>query len=157
MTDTTADDVTAETPHTPTDGVQEQEVTDTPNEQEQPHDEDPRGNREAAKYRRQARDAEAARDTLAAQLTAARAQIVKASFIGHHSGLTVEALEAGGHPVDSLFTADGSLDVAALNTAGREVADRFGLVQRMIIPSEGRSPSGNIASDDFHAAFAPKA
>lgn len=129
---------------------------DAPMEPVEPQEDDPRGNREAAKYRRQAREAEAARDNLTTQLTAARAQILKASFAGHLGGLTVEALEAGGHPVDSFFGEEGTLDVTALTAACREVADKFGLVQKLIVPNEGKSPSGNMLDTDFTAAFAPK-
>lgn len=150
---------TETTAQQPQDAAQEpQEPTtpmDAPAEPDEPQD-DTRGNKEAAKYRRQARDAEAARDTLSGQLTAARAQIVKASFTGHLGGLTVDALEAGGHPIDSFFGEDGALNVDALTAAGREVADKFGLVQKLIIPNEGKSPTDYKSADKFETAFTPK-
>lgn len=147
---------TTETPAD--DAVSPDSTPDAPEVQETHPEaaEDKTANREAAKYRRQLRETEAARDTAQQMLTTARAQILRTEFQGHLGGLTTDALEAGGHPVDSFFTEDGTLDVQRLRTAATEVMERFGLTQKLIIPSEGRSPENTYMGNGWQDAFTAK-
>lgn len=127
---------------------------EAPEVQEEPQS-DPR-NREAAKYRKQLREAEAGRDAAQQMLTAARSQILTTQFRGELHGLTVDALEAGGHTIDSFFSETGTLDADKLKTAAKDVAERFGLVQKLIIPNEGRTPDNPYAGNAWKDAFTAK-
>lgn len=135
----------------------EPESTETTAELDSQPDETLEGKagREAAKYRRQLRDAEGERDTLRGQLDQARAQIITAAM-GKGRGVTVEALTAAGHDVADLFDADGHLDRDALDTAVTATAAKFGITPaRLHLPSEGKIPSSSRDTANFAAAFAP--
>ncbi|WP_127783258.1 hypothetical protein [Rhodococcus sp. X156] len=127
--------------------------TDTPGPETPTEDtgEEAKPGREAARYRRQLREAEAERDALRDQLTAAHKQIVEDA-----AGLTKPAaLWAAGITVDELFT-DGHLDTDALTTAVTTAADALGLTRVPRTPKAdpsqgshgvGAAPTGRAAWD----------
>jgi len=115
-----------------------------------------RGNREAAKYRRQLRDVEAERDALRGQLTAARAEL-----LAQVPGLRIAE---GAHgevfsEPDAMFSVDGSLNRAAIDahvaTLRTERPYLFDM-QRLYIPAEGRQPEHVGSSRGWSDAFGPR-
>lgn len=182
VTDKPQDEERDETP-------QANDADQTPDEQpeetpEQPEPaEDSKAGREAAKYRRQAREAEAERDALAEQLTAARDEIVRQRLA---QPVQIEVLNADGtrkanfgaeghqrnvmlnHPDDlfrftdltpaDLFTEDGRLDNERLTAAVAELhQSRPELcgTPKLIVPGVGKVPENMTLKPAFEAAFAP--
>ena len=133
--------------------------SDTPDEAPVTQDageDESRGNREAAKYRRQLRDVEAERDALRGQLTAARAEL-----LAQVPGLRIAE---GAHgevfsEPDAMFSDDGSLNRAAIDahvaTLRTERPYLFDM-QRLYIPAEGRQPESHAVPRDWKDAFGPR-
>lgn len=149
-TDQTAtDDTTADVENTDTTtGNKGVEQPDTPDEKDD--DRDP--GREAAKYRRRLRDAEADRDTGRTRLEALRRQVVEDA-----SGLAKPgAIWAAGVDVHALFGEDGRLDREKLTAAVTEAADQLGLSRAPRTPkpdpSQGRG-DGKPQRDRWSAAL----
>lgn len=119
-------------------------------------------NREAAKYRRQAREAEAERDTLRGELTAARTEILRTAVTGYKIGADLfngAALDDAGIDTDAIFT-DGKLDTGKLEAEMSALQQsrpymftrpRFG----NIAPREGRAVNTGERRDGWKLAFSP--
>ncbi|MGE9806918.1 hypothetical protein [Janibacter sp. G1551] len=134
------------------------ETTPTDEQVETPEvvtdDDKPSSGREAAKYRRALREAEAERDAIREQVSALRRQMIEDA-----SGLTKPAaLWAAGIEADALFTEAGTLDRDALREAVETAADAFGLTRAPSTPkpdlsqgSRGQTPQ----VDRWEDAFAP--
>ena len=141
------------------------EPTPTENETsvvEEAEEKSDRGNREAAKYRRQLRDTETERDSLRTALTSARTEILRAAVTGYKidgNTFNADALDDAGIDVEEVFGDDGRLDQDNLDAAMAAIADdkpyMFAPPQRMIIPSEGRAPATSDPNN-WTDAFAPK-
>ena len=82
--------------------------------------------RDAAKYRRQLRETESERDSLAGNVDSLRRQIVS-SNMPKHSQLNVDALWATGRTPAEMFTPDGAFDAEKLTAAMQELHGRFGI------------------------------
>lgn len=119
-----------------------------------PPDDSTKTSREAAKYRRQARDAEAERDALAAQLTSAREQLLQQTLsngIDTPSGARRSLLSPsdltsiGGIDSAELWAEDGKLDIERVGQALDELhAQRPELFAsaRLVVRDEGGVRSG---------------
>lgn len=123
---------------------------------EETPDEDPRGNREAAKYRKQLRETETERDDLRAALTAARLAVLS----GHKSASQIAptALAEAFTDPNAMFSPDGTVNsdaIAAHLQQLRAEKPHMFAPARMIVPSEGNSPSSH-AGDGWAGAFGPK-
>lgn len=96
-----------------------------------------RGNKEAAKYRRQLRDTEAERDTLRSQLDAARWQLLEPT--GKAEQISVEVMRKLGHTVDEFVRDDGTVDHDAYQATARALAEDLGVALPMgtYVPTEG--------------------
>ena len=80
-------------------------------------------NKEAAKYRRQLREAEGERDQFEQQVTSLQSQIIEANL----DGLKVEAWRAA-HPTNEGFiNDDGSVNLEAVSDGIRQVRSEFGI------------------------------
>ena len=114
------------------------------------------GNKEAAKYRRQARDAEAERDQLRDWLTESRrialAAHPRSKFFADGSHQEVFA------DPDALFDPKtGQIDQAKYDAHFEAVkAQRPYLMHRLIIPAEGGSPPGQYEENSWEKAFKTK-
>lgn len=85
------------------------------------------GNHEAARRRRQLREVEAERDTLAAHLTRHRTRDLE-RVAGEHLAEPADLLALGGQTLDEFLTDDGDIDPDAVRAAARAlVASRPGL------------------------------
>lgn len=126
--------------------------TDTAAEDTEPTADD---NAEAAKWRRQLRQAEAERDKVTATLTAVQRSRVEAVAATH--GITADALWAAGAELDDLLT-DGQPDPAAIAAAVRDTREKFGIIRKPASVSGLRSgamlPQPPV--DHWRDAFAPK-
>lgn len=118
-------------------------------------DDDERGNpnREAAKYRKRAQEAEQQRDAQAEQISALKAAIVTANL--GRDNVTVDALTAAGHDVNALVDDSGQLIAEAFTVAVSATREKFGLVERFIIADEGGFPSIRTTVAPWSGAFAP--
>lgn len=127
------------------------EPTDQAQEAAEPQEADTSGNKEAAKYRTRLRDAEAERDTLTAQLDAARRHIVtQAADLGNAAPLLFEGTDVG-----EFFTDDGTLDAEKVAAAAREVRETYGL-PRAPKPDPNQGRTVPVAAPSFAEAFRPK-
>ena len=155
MTDTTTEDDTTtevvdlDVPEESAADVPEESPTDESLEDDQ-HDEERGGGKEAAKYRRQLRATETERDQLRDQLAAQRRAVVdwrSSNAIG--GAVDPELLDAAGIDVDTLIDPDtGQLDMTAVDAFIESTAAKF-RVQRAIQPvrQQGQpSQSGSAAS-----------
>lgn len=151
-----AENTAAETTPPPAEEPGVTPAPDAPENEAPAQDDDPRGNREAAKYRKQLRDAEQQRDTLRTQLTASRISVLASSKELSSSGMHPEAhIEAFAEP-DSFFTDDGQINKAAVQARLAELRkEKPYLFTRMIIPNEGKAPANSGNSDAFETAFKP--
>lgn len=152
MTETTTTPEAEQAEPNPESTIEPEEVPD-----------DPRGNREAAKYRKQLRDAQAELEGVQGRLAAAQSallaqeagnlRVMKSMQIRPEA---VRELDAG-----SVFGQDGQIDTTALQAQLDAVyADRPYLFARnlngtMIIPSEGKHPDSNPDLNSFETAFRP--
>lgn len=120
-------------------------------------DADDKPGREAAKYRRQLRDTEAERDTLAASLDALQRRMVE-----QHAGKQIsrpEALWAAGIELSDLLDKDGVPDPEKIRAACADASDKLGLTRPVggnYVPGEGRvTRQPGYVNKGFAAAFAP--
>lgn len=127
-------------------------------------------NREAAKYRRQLREAEAERDAAVALIEPARRELLAAALlkIEHVEGppesrailgnLRPEAIDDAGIDVASVF--DGmTLNTDKVRAELKRVYDAkpyLFAAPRMIIPNIAKTPDNNKYDNGFTAAFAPR-
>lgn len=119
-------------------------------------------NREAAKYRKQLRDAESQLATVQERLTAARAEILRAALTGHQvDGKTfkVDALDDAGLDVETLFDESGKLNGDAVAQAMAGLAEArpymFDAQPRLYIPGEGKIPRDQNTTPNWEDAFSP--
>lgn len=112
--------------------------------------------REAAKYRRQLREAEAERDTLAGRLAAQ--QRAEVDRLAEAAGIRPAALWATGIDLPDVLTADGAVDAAQVAERIEAATADLGLQRRVDghVAAEGRSPDvaalrgvGNRFEDAF--------
>lgn len=121
-----------------------------------PDDEQNKNGREAAKYRRQLRDVEQELEGTRGELLAAREHILTTTLSSIPEHVTVEALTAAGHPVESFFT-DGALDATTLQNAVKDVSKRFGHQRPLAEPLLENTNKASInAGTDWSSAFRPK-
>lgn len=169
---------------TSTDDVQETEMTtqtniETPTETEtpEPHAEDAaapqdagadvpvedpqterNGNKEAAKYRVQLREAEAERDALRTQLEAVQWQMLD-SARGRGSSVTPALMQKLGHTPGEFLNDDGTVDTLKYRSTVDKIAVEYGLAlpTGSYVPLEGsRSTPGdytNSARENFSRAL----
>lgn len=106
--------------------------------------EENRADREAAKYRRQLRDTEKERDTLASRLEAlqrAEAERIAASKIDKGASLW-----ASGVSLPDLLDADGNVDQDKVTAAAETAREALGLkapLRGPMLPNVGRTPEDN--------------
>lgn len=119
--------------------------------------EDSGGNAEAAKYRRQLREVEAERDTLAERLTTlqrAEVERLAAEQIAVGSSLWLTGTELA-----DLLNDDGTVNPDAVQTAAKAAIDDHGLgISKTapvapIVPDAGTTPSKDNYRKSFEAAF----
>lgn len=126
-----------------------------PAEDVQPADtpDDTEGSGREAKLRKRARDAEAARDDLAAKLAALQRQQVE-SMLG--TTLKPAALWSV-TTLDDVLATDGTVDPDRLETAVRSARETLGInpVGGAPIPGVGNRPD-NTPAADWKSAFAPQ-
>src|SRR5699024_258137 len=124
------------------------------NPEEQP--EQPRGNKEAAKYRTRLRETEAERDQLAAQVENLRRAGVEDRLKTHR--VPAAGFWAAGVKLEDLLDEDGNLDDEAIKTAADNAVETLGLerigVRGPHVPKEGNvtDPSRSVNWTD---AFRP--
>lgn len=111
--------------------------------------------KEAAKYRRRLREAEAARDDLAVKVEALQRQHVAQLLEGH--GVKPEALFATVELSDVLAT-DGTVDSGKVAKAVASARERFGISpppKGNLVKGVGNQPSGAPRVDAWKQAFTP--
>lgn len=112
--------------------------------------------RDAARYRRQLRDTEAERDTLAGQLDAVRrAQVADAAKA---AGVAADAVWASGRTPADLIDDAGVIDPGKLTEALDAARTTFGAVLPTVPSTDGQGDTGagiNAAkpTGDYEAAF----
>lgn len=116
----------------------ETDARDRPDDEEP--DEDTKGGREAAKYRRRLRDTEAERDALServASLQRAEAERMAAATLAKPAGLW-----ATGTDLADLLGEDGNIDASKVTTAATAARDELGLAPKRAnhVPNEGGNP-----------------
>lgn len=143
----------------------------SPERQAEPPMVEAKGNREAAKYRTQLRDAEQQLEASQAALTASRDQLLKIAVKHFRFGTTrfetlnspsfrEEAFDDVEFEHDKLFTDTGLLDHEALAQKLAEVYEAkphyFQLARGPYVPNEGLSPDNRGRGNGFQEAFRPK-
>ena len=152
MTDNTTNEDVIDITNEPVTASQEAPAAPEPDETP----DDPRGNREAAKYRKQLRETESERDGLRAALTAARLAVLSTHKAASQIAPTA-LVEAFTDP-NAMFNPDGTVNSDAITAHLQQLrADKPHMFApaRMIIPSEGNSPSSHDGSG-WVGAFGPK-
>lgn len=128
------------------------DVDVTPDDTEEPttdDDQEPTGNKEAAKWRTKLRAAEAERDALQQQLDAQRRAVIDwRSSTAAHGAVDPQLLDAAGINITELLDDTGHLDMTLVDQFIDATATKF-RVQRMAkpnpqqgAPSEARTPGG---------------
>ena len=128
-----------------------QEPQDAPEQPEEDHtDEEPeddtKGGKEAAKYRRRLRETEAERDTLLEQVDTLRRSVVDSIVTERGDGGRMHSPDpfwAGGVELADLLDEDGNVDRERVLAACDDVAKRFGISRRPkpgYVPLEGSNP-----------------
>lgn len=130
---------------------QQPEATDQPDEDQA----DTKAGKEAAKYRHRLREAEAERDTLAAQVDGLRRTIVDTEVANR--GFNPAGFWAAGIEVADLLDEDGSVDLDKVGSATHDAAKRLGLTSKRgnVSPHEGGNPRVT-PRNDFAGAFTPQ-
>ena len=104
--------------------------------------------REAAGHRKRLREAEAERDSVVVQRDALAAAVLGDALRG--TGVNAELFATAGRTIEEFIGEDG-LDRAAITSAGREVAKRYGIASPAISRRTGtgaeRPPKGKSWSD----------
>lgn len=113
--------------------------------------------REAAKYRRKLRDAEAERDQLRTTLdTVQRAEVVR--HIGNRIA-SPELLWIDGNKAGDFFNDKGGVDEAKVTKRLQEIRVKFGdgvmKSRGPYAPNEGRNPTNPARGNKFASAFVP--
>ena len=109
-------------------------------------------NHEAAKWRKQLREAQAGQETANQQILALQNQIITANLT---PGLKPEAFQLAHPNIADLLNPDGSVNLEAVKEASRTAAETLGVRTGPIVSTEGREaripPTGG-----FDSAFAPR-
>lgn len=101
------------------------------------------GNKEAAKYRRQLRDAQAERDGLAETVETLRRHVIATAMPTDR--IKPDALWATGHNAAEFFDESGQLDGAKLSTITTETAATLGVPLQDVIRESGMGQgSGSV-------------
>ena len=104
--------------------------------------------REAAGHRKRLREAEAERDAVVVQRDALAAVVLGDALRG--TGVNAELFATAGRSIEEFLGEDG-LDRAAITSAGREVAKRYGIASPAVSRRTGtgaeRPPKGKSWSD----------
>lgn len=146
---------------TPTNDETDSTTTEEPQETTPPDDEQPTGpepaDREAAKYRRRLRTAEAERDQAQAQLDAQRRAIIDWRATNAIDGAVDPALlDAAGINVADLLDDTGHLDMTAVDQFINTTATTF-RVHRLPKPNPQQGlPAGSRPNLGLTAAFDPR-
>lgn len=119
------------------------------------HDDDSKAGRDAARYRRQLRDAETERDALRARLDAAQRREVE--HLAQTARVRPVALWASGVTLADLLDAEGNVDAAKVSEAAENAASTLGLSRTpKPDPSQGWHDWSAPGEDDFSSAFGPR-
>jgi hypothetical protein len=113
-------------------------------------------NAEAAKWRRQLRETEAQRDTLASQVDALQRQQIEAQDTA--AGVKPAALWKTSE-LSALISEDGTVDAELVATAIDTARQELGIQpigKGAYVPGVGGRPSATPKHDDFVDAFKPK-
>ncbi len=137
MTDqTTTEDTSQDTPASPQDTAEDVSAATEASVKDNP-------NREAARYRKALRDAEAERDQLKAQRDELARSIAEQHLPG---GLPVRLFWEQHQDVTSLFDDQGRIDADKVKEAGRQLITDYGLSTSPIVPvvpDAGKQPDRN--------------
>lgn len=122
---------------------------------EEPQEDTERPSNREARYRRQLRDTEAERDTIAGQLEAMRRGEVE-----RLAGQTIaqgSALWATGIQLEDLLDDSGTVDAAAVADAAKQASETLGLAPHRgnHVPREGSNVDARHTAPSFEQAFAP--
>lgn len=124
---------------------------------------DPRGNREAAKYRKQLRDAQAELEGVQGRLAAAQSALLVQEASNLRVMRSMQIRPEAVHELDAstVFGQDGQVDTNALRAqldavyAERPYLFTKNLDGTMILPNEGKQPDSNPNLNSFETAFRP--
>ena len=135
------------------------ETVEHPTKAEAAAEDDGKPGREAARYRRQLREAETERDGLRTQLDALRRAEV--DRLVTDAKLKPAAVWAAGIDLASLLAADGTVDPAKVAQAVTTTREVFGIAPLRVAPSaygQGNVgvPVGSGAEKGWQGAFAPR-
>lgn len=110
--------------------------------------------REAARYRRRLREAEAERDALTSRLETM--QKAEAERIAAGTVTNPAALWAAGTTLADVLTDDGTVDPEKVRAATVTAAERLGLARpaRNHVPGEGGNPRPSARDDDMASVIA---
>lgn len=158
----TTDETTDETPDAPAGEREEEgaETTDAPagDEPEEGEQDGSKAAREAARYRRRLREAEAQRDALAQQLEALQRQMVERIIQRECHGKPA-GLWASGVTVADLIGEDGTVDPDKVKAAWENAVEMLGLNTRIndgaYVPSEGRNVEWRTSGTSWQEALRP--
>ena len=116
---------------------------------------DSKPGRDAARYRRQLRDAEAERDELRGQVEALRR--AQAEKLAQAQGLTAAALWSSGVSLDDLTAEDGTIDPASVTVAVKTARETFGILPAPTAFAAGALPPIPLQDERqaFERAFGP--
>ena len=153
---TTASTATTIEPTEPAEPNEATEATElvTPEDPDatEPDDTSRNANKEAARYRRQLREAEAERDQLRTQLDAVRRAEVDRLIAAQ--GVQPAAVWAHGATLEALLRDDGTVDPQRVDAAVTATRDAFGI--RPGWPGSGQGKRESMPTEDpFVAAFRP--
>lgn len=115
-------------------------------EDDDPDEVEPEPNREAAKYRRQLRQAETERDALAEQVAVLQREQI-ADYVRRELGISVEGFWASGAELESLLAEDGRIDPDAVRAAGAAAVTSLGLSKMPRSPRPNPQQGSGGSSD----------
>lgn len=150
------DNTTQETTSAPTTDAEQTDAPQVEETNQEPQEGTERGNREAAKYRRQLRDTETERDNLAGRLEALQKQTVE-TLAGQHLDKPA-GLWASGTELEDLIDSEGNVDPDKVKAAAVAAREELGLTRPrgLIIPNQGKTPETySRKTDTFESAFGP--
>ena len=150
--------MTEKTEEQTTEEITETQEVETPSsDTEEPVDnsEDAEGgklHREAAKYRTQLRETEAALETMTGQRNQLAAQVIE-NNLGNLKPAVFWKLAGD---VTDYIKDDGTLDLEKVKTTAERIADDLGINTGPTIPGQEKRPGKINAGNKLHQAFEPK-